>query len=177
MALGLASILRPPSRKRNERQREDCFGVSSRHAPLPKYDSLLDQHLRHMWMTPRTRAHLKATGFVDEQGNTVDVDQYRRKLHVIEQELVHADRYERDRVQDKERRAMERQIRAKRQEADERRRRMVSLLREERRQRPRLFHGVQQERFENFDNNETVATLNNGDILPERSQSAEAQHL
>merc|ERR1719359_2012778 len=76
-------------------------------------------------MTPRTRSHLKATGFVDEQGNTVDVDQYRRKLHVIEQELVHADRYEHDRVQEKERRAVERQIRAKRQEAEERRRRMV----------------------------------------------------
>eukprot|EP00747_Dinoflagellata_sp_TGD_P181280 gnl/TRDRNA2_/TRDRNA2_35067_c0_seq1.p1 gnl/TRDRNA2_/TRDRNA2_35067_c0~~gnl/TRDRNA2_/TRDRNA2_35067_c0_seq1.p1 ORF type:complete len:176 (+),score=36.36 gnl/TRDRNA2_/TRDRNA2_35067_c0_seq1:65-592(+) len=131
--------LRPASKRRDLRARELAFDNSAKNVPLPEYKPLLDANLRHLWVNPRTRKHMQASGFIDEHGNLIDVDAHRRKLYVIEQELSQADRVERDRGLEKERRLRERQILARRQDVQERQLRQVQLIREDRRvQRERL---------------------------------------
>eukprot|EP00927_Polykrikos_kofoidii_P055599 TRINITY_DN49818_c0_g1_i1.p1 TRINITY_DN49818_c0_g1~~TRINITY_DN49818_c0_g1_i1.p1 ORF type:complete len:177 (-),score=22.92 TRINITY_DN49818_c0_g1_i1:185-715(-) len=130
--------LRSGSRNKVARHRELGFDNAAKVAPLPEYKPLFDAHLKHLWLNPRVRKGLQSAGFIDEQGNVIDVDAHRRKLYVIEQELAQADCVERDRAMEKDRRIRERQILDKRQEVFERQVRTISQVREERSRKAEL---------------------------------------
>mmetsp|Transcript_127133 Transcript_127133/g.354006 ORF Transcript_127133/g.354006 Transcript_127133/m.354006 type:complete len:171 (+) Transcript_127133:103-615(+) len=130
--------LRPPARGKKTRSREVEFNNSAKVAPLPEYKPMFDAHLKHLWVNPRVRQNLQAAGFLDEEGNPVDVDSHRRKLYVVEQELAQADAIERSRARDKERLMRERQVLAKRQENVEKHLRRANQIRDERRTRREL---------------------------------------
>lgn len=126
---------REPGNTRFHRNREKLFESRSERAPVPQYNSLHDKDLRHFWSNPHVKRHLRKLGFVDDQDRVIDLDLYRRKLHVIEQELTHADRIERDRLKDKERKMRDRAILGKRMEAEEKRLQEQRKLKEMRKQR------------------------------------------
>merc|ERR1712050_193942 len=94
-------------------------------APLQEYKPMFDVHLKHMWQNPHHQKQLQSAGFLDEHGSPVDVDQHRRKLYVIEQELAQADAVERNRAFEKEQRLRDRQVLAKRQEVKEKNLRQI----------------------------------------------------
>lgn len=126
---------RETGRTKWERNQEKLFENRAQRIPIPIYSSLHDKDLRHYWSNPHIKGHLKKLGFVDDQERVIDLDLYRRKLHVIEQELHHADRIEKERLQDKERKMRDRAILAKRMEAEERRLAEQQKLKDIRRQR------------------------------------------
>merc|ERR1712060_786526 len=76
-----------------------------------------------------------SSGFLDEKGAAVDVDTHRRKLYVVETELMQADKIERARAVDKEQRMRDREVLAKREEVNQRRTRQIHAIREERRRK------------------------------------------
>eukprot|EP00812_Abedinium_dasypus_P011612 NODE_5166_length_607_cov_216.682971.p2 GENE.NODE_5166_length_607_cov_216.682971~~NODE_5166_length_607_cov_216.682971.p2 ORF type:complete len:164 (+),score=35.53 NODE_5166_length_607_cov_216.682971:2-493(+) len=82
-------------------------------------------------LNPRVRTHLQAFAFLDEHGRAIDIDQHRRKLCVIEQEMSLADRVERDRKFDKERRSRDRHILAGRKAEQESSLQRVQEMRED----------------------------------------------
>merc|ERR1719395_339927 len=96
--------------------REQAFKTATTRAPLPSYDSLRDQNLRAFWSTPGTRRHLTDLGFLDDSGNIIDLDQYRRKLAVIHNELHHAEKMARDAQAKKAQEKRDAAIVARRQE-------------------------------------------------------------
>merc|ERR1719215_1296923 len=127
--------LRPSAKYNTMRSRELDFNNTSQVVPLPEYKPMFDVHLKHMWLNPHHKGQLQTAGFLDEAGAPVDVDQHRRKLYVIEQELAQADAVERNRAMEKERRLRDRQVLAKRQEVHEKHLRQVHTIREERRRK------------------------------------------
>jgi len=126
---------REPGQTRYLRNREKLFESRSQRCPIPVYNSLHDKDLRHFWSNPHVKRHLRKLGFVDDNDRVIDLDLYRRKLHVIEQELQHADRIERDRLKDKERKMRDRAILGKRMESEEKRLQEQRRLKEMRKQR------------------------------------------
>jgi len=85
-------------------EKEQSFRMGGFRAPLPLYDSLRDHNLRAFWSNPGTRRHLTELGFLSDNGDIIDLDQYRRKLAVIHKELQHAEKMAHD---SEEKKAME----------------------------------------------------------------------
>lgn len=133
--MDFAETFREPGGTRFLRNREKLFECRCAKTPIPTYNSLYDKDLRHYWGNPHVKRHLKKLGFVDDQERVIDLDLYRRKLHVIEQELKHADRIEKDRLKDKERKMRDRAILGKRMESEERRLQEQRKLKDIRKQR------------------------------------------
>merc|ERR1712039_335145 len=127
--------LRPGAKDDAERRREMDFNNSGTVAPLNEYKPMSDPHLKHHWKNPRHQTFLKASGFLDEKGAALDVDQHRRKLYVIETDLVQADKMERARAVIKDQRMRDREILAKREEVNQRRLRQIHAIRDERRRK------------------------------------------
>jgi hypothetical protein len=96
--------------------KEQAFKVATTRAPLPLYDSLRDHNLRAFWSNPGTRRHLTELGFLDDAGNIIDVDQYRRKLFVIHKELEHAEKMAHDADATKELEKRDQAIKVRRQD-------------------------------------------------------------
>jgi hypothetical protein len=89
-------LLRGETTDKKKLEREQAFKIATTRAPLPLYDSLRDHNLQAFWSNPGTRRHLTELGFLDDTGNIIDLDQYRRKLHVIHKELEHAEKMAHD---------------------------------------------------------------------------------
>ncbi|KAF4693673.1 hypothetical protein FOZ63_002558 [Perkinsus olseni] len=83
--------LRPSPSSQSLLARAAGFCVAGRRTPLPEYDPLTDHNLHHYWRSPTTRAHLHEMGFIADDGSLISLDQYRRKLHVIEGDMHRAE--------------------------------------------------------------------------------------
>ncbi|CAD7959607.1 unnamed protein product [Amoebophrya sp. A25] len=81
---------------------EKGFRVGATHAPLPAYSALSDDSLWHFWANPALQSHHMRSGFLSRDGELVDVDRFRRKMHVVEKELFLAGELDRRRVKDAE---------------------------------------------------------------------------
>mmetsp|Transcript_11959 Transcript_11959/g.27880 ORF Transcript_11959/g.27880 Transcript_11959/m.27880 type:complete len:204 (+) Transcript_11959:87-698(+) len=96
-------------------QRENGFSVSSAPAPLPTYDALRDANLRQHFESRGVQRFLQQKGWVDKQGRIIDLDKYRSKLNIIEQEFRYAEKTEYWRLKEED--EMRRTIQIKRERA------------------------------------------------------------
>uniref|UniRef100_A0A7S0V180 Uncharacterized protein n=1 Tax=Hemiselmis tepida TaxID=464990 RepID=A0A7S0V180_9CRYP len=103
-----------PSRSQLQ-QRENGFSTSSAPAPLPTYDALRDANLRQHFESRGVQRFLQQKGWVDKQGRIIDLDKYRSKLNIIEQEFRYAEKTEFWRLKEEDQ--MRRDIQIKRERA------------------------------------------------------------
>jgi len=114
--------------------KEANFNNPATRSRLPQYSSLHDANLRAFWSSPATRNHLTQLGFLDDKGNIIDLDQYRRKLHVIHKELQHAEKMARDSNKSKELDKRDHAIVSRRKDVENARGRDIANLKDERKQ-------------------------------------------
>lgn len=127
--------LREDTTNPHQQKRREGFATSATASQLPKYNAMFDQHLAQLWDNKHKKVSLKRAGFLDDNNSLVDADSHRRKLFVMEQELLQADRADRHRAMDRERAVKDRQIILKRQEMFEKHMHNVSDIREGRKQK------------------------------------------
>mmetsp|Transcript_29765 Transcript_29765/g.70340 ORF Transcript_29765/g.70340 Transcript_29765/m.70340 type:complete len:189 (+) Transcript_29765:92-658(+) len=101
--------------KAGSSERERGFSLSSAPAPLPSYDSLRDGNLRQYFETSSVQRLLQKGGWVDKGGRIVDLDKFKGKLNIIEQEFKYAEKTEFWRLKEEE--EMRRAIQMKRERA------------------------------------------------------------
>jgi hypothetical protein len=99
----------------SKQERERGFSLSSAPAPLPTYDSLRDSNLRQYFETSAVQRLLQRNGWVDKTGRIVDLDKFKGKLNIIEQEFKYAEKTEFWRLKEEE--EMRRAIQMKRERA------------------------------------------------------------
>ena len=102
-------------RVKSIQEREAGFSLSSAPAPLPTYDALRDANLRQHFESRGVQRFLQAKGWVDKTGRIIDLDKYRSKLNIIEQEFKYAEKTEQWRLKEEE--EMRRTIQLKRERA------------------------------------------------------------
>lgn len=95
--------------------RETGFRLSSAPAPLPTYDALRDGNLRQHFESRGVQRFLQQKGWVDKTGRIIDLDKYRSKLNIIEQEFRYAEKTEDWRLKEEE--EMRKTIQLKRERA------------------------------------------------------------
>mmetsp|Transcript_28655 Transcript_28655/g.55929 ORF Transcript_28655/g.55929 Transcript_28655/m.55929 type:complete len:205 (+) Transcript_28655:79-693(+) len=119
--------------------RESGFSISSAPAPLPTYDALRDANLRQHFESRGVQRFLQQKGWVDKAGKIIDLDKYRSKLNIIEQEFRYAEKTEFWRLKEED--EMRRTIQIKRERAlqDAKRQDRARTIKEENRIRKGLI--------------------------------------
>mmetsp|Transcript_12850 Transcript_12850/g.25588 ORF Transcript_12850/g.25588 Transcript_12850/m.25588 type:complete len:216 (-) Transcript_12850:94-741(-) len=123
-------------------ERESNFQLSSAPAPLPTYDALRDANLRQYFESRTVQKYLQSSGWVDKDGKIVDLDKFRGKLNIIEQEFKYAEKTEFWRLKEEE--EMRRTIQIKRERAlvDAKKMERAKKIKEENRIRKGLISAV-----------------------------------
>eukprot|EP00277_Geminigera_cryophila_P016659 CAMPEP_0179437432 /NCGR_PEP_ID=MMETSP0799-20121207/21328_1 /TAXON_ID=46947 /ORGANISM="Geminigera cryophila, Strain CCMP2564" /LENGTH=189 /DNA_ID=CAMNT_0021218369 /DNA_START=145 /DNA_END=714 /DNA_ORIENTATION=+ len=96
-------------------ERERGFSLGTAPAPLPSYDALRDGNLRQYFESKTVQKFLQGSGWIDKEGRIVDLDKFRSKLNIIEQEFKYAEKTEFWRLKEEE--EMRRTIQMKRERA------------------------------------------------------------
>eukprot|EP00802_Teleaulax_amphioxeia_P025986 Tamp_26953.p1 GENE.Tamp_26953~~Tamp_26953.p1 ORF type:complete len:193 (+),score=53.19 Tamp_26953:173-751(+) len=96
-------------------ERERGFQLNAAPAPLPTYDALRDNNLRQYFESKTVQKFLQSSGWIDKEGRIVDLDKFRSKLNIIEQEFKYAEKTEFWRLKEEE--EMRRTIQVKRERA------------------------------------------------------------
>mmetsp|Transcript_24494 Transcript_24494/g.55273 ORF Transcript_24494/g.55273 Transcript_24494/m.55273 type:complete len:206 (-) Transcript_24494:128-745(-) len=132
----------PVKEKQKVEERERGFEVRSAPAPLPRYDALRDTNLRQYFESRTVQKYLQKMGWVDKEGKIVDLDKFRGKLNIIEQEFKYAEKTEFWRVKEEE--EMRRTHQARRERALEEAKKLerANRIREENRIRRGIISAV-----------------------------------
>lgn len=107
---------RPPAEEPHARELEEGFKVKGTKAPLPSYKCFFDDSLSIMWNSPGKRAHLAKMGFLDKQGDLVDIHVKRRGYAMAERDIKQTHTRESERRRDAERQRKKAEVLALREE-------------------------------------------------------------
>mmetsp|Transcript_19422 Transcript_19422/g.40813 ORF Transcript_19422/g.40813 Transcript_19422/m.40813 type:complete len:213 (-) Transcript_19422:330-968(-) len=138
MAIRVQQFKRPKSLE----ELENNFSLSSSKAPLPTYDALRDSNLRQHFESKTVQKYLQSAGWIDKTGKIIDLDRFRAKLNIIEQEFKYAEKTEFWRMKEEE--DMRRTIQIKRERAleDAKRQERAAKIKEENRIRRGIILAV-----------------------------------
>lgn len=99
-------------------QREKGFDLSGLSSGKLDYNPLYDSNLRHFFESGGVQRILRSTGMLDSDGRVIDMDRFKSKVNIIEQEFRTVEAEEEQRRREEE--AMRKRVRQRRYEALER---------------------------------------------------------
>lgn len=96
MSSPLAARQRPKRRSKKARakqakEREEGFSLQFQNDRVPEYQALFDRNLRSHFENKRRQRELYQVGVIDKEGRVIDLEKYKSKLFIIDQEFKSAE--------------------------------------------------------------------------------------
>jgi hypothetical protein len=81
----------PKAAKRRAKKREEGFSLQFQNDRVPEYQALFDRNLRSHFENKRRQRELYSVGVIDKEGRVINLEKYKSKLFIIDQEFKAAE--------------------------------------------------------------------------------------